>query len=85
MRTEKKVKNISQDELGNKMGRVHVPAQEIKKIQTRKVKALKESKEEKKSRSRRRIKLSQLDEMLLRKCLGETMSKGLLFYMKFFR
>ena len=47
MRTEKKVKNISQDELGNKMGRVHVPAQEIKKIQTRKVKALKESKEEK--------------------------------------
>jgi hypothetical protein len=41
--------------------------------------------QEKKSRSRRRIKLSQLDEMLLRKCLGETMSKGLLFYMKFFR
>ena len=58
---------------------------EIKKIQTRKVKALKESKEEKKSRSRRRIKPSQLDEMLLRKCLGETMSKGLLFCMKFFR
>jgi len=47
VRNEKKVKNISQDELGNKMGRVHVPAQEIKKIQTRKVKALKESKEEK--------------------------------------
>ena len=39
--------NISEDDLGNKMGRVHVPAQEIKKIQTRKVKALKESKEEK--------------------------------------
>lgn len=45
--SEKKVKNISEDDLGNKMGRVHVPAQEIKKIQTRKVKALKESKEEK--------------------------------------
>ena len=41
------LKNISEDGLGNKMGRVHVPAQEIKKIQTRKVKALKESKEEK--------------------------------------
>jgi len=47
VRGEKKVKNISEDDLGNKMGRVHVPAQEIKKIQTRKVKALKESKEEK--------------------------------------
>jgi len=47
VRSEKKVKNISEDDLGNKMGRVHVPAQEIKKIQTRKVKALKESKEEK--------------------------------------
>ena len=47
MRSEKKAKNISEDALGNKIGRVHVPAQEIKKIQTRKVKALKESKEEK--------------------------------------
>jgi len=43
----RKVKNISEDDLGNKMGRVHVPAQEIKKIQTRKIKALKPSKEEK--------------------------------------
>jgi len=47
VRGVKKVKNISEDELGNKLGRVHVPAQEIKKLQTRKVKALKESKEEK--------------------------------------
>ena len=47
MRSEKKVKNISEDDLENKIGRVHLPAQEIKKIQTRKVKALKESKEEK--------------------------------------
>ena len=47
MRGVKKVKIISEDELGNKLGRVHVPAQEIKKLQTRKVKALKESKEEK--------------------------------------
>jgi len=47
VRGEKKVKNLSQDEFGNKLGRVHVPSQDIQKIQTRKVKALKESKEEK--------------------------------------
>lgn len=47
VRKEKKVKNISKDALGNTMARVHVTPQEIKKIQTRKVKALKESKEEK--------------------------------------
>jgi len=47
VRGVKKVKNISEDDFGNKLGRVHVPAQEIKKIQTRKVKALKASREEK--------------------------------------
>merc|ERR1711915_349298 len=46
VRGVKKVKNKSQDEFGNKLGRVHVPSQDIQKIQTRKVKALKESKEE---------------------------------------
>jgi len=43
----KKIKNVSEDVFGTKMGQLHVPAQEIRKIQTRKVKALKESKEEK--------------------------------------
>jgi len=47
VRGVKKVKNMSEDVFGNKMGQIHIPAQEIKKIQTRKVKALKESKEEK--------------------------------------
>merc|ERR1711915_862638 len=47
IRKEKTVKNISQDAFGTKLGRVHVPAQQISKIQTRKVKALKESREEK--------------------------------------
>ena len=47
VRGVKKVKNKSEDVFGNKMGRIHIPAQEIKKVQTRKVKALKESKEEK--------------------------------------
>ncbi|PVU97769.1 hypothetical protein BB559_001931 [Furculomyces boomerangus] len=37
----KKTKNISHDEFGNKLGRVHVGTQDIQKIQTRKVKALK--------------------------------------------
>eukprot|EP00088_Acartia_fossae_P053365 TRINITY_DN6073_c0_g1_i1.p1 TRINITY_DN6073_c0_g1~~TRINITY_DN6073_c0_g1_i1.p1 ORF type:complete len:343 (+),score=124.95 TRINITY_DN6073_c0_g1_i1:37-1029(+) len=44
---EKKIKNISEDAFGSKLGRLHVPAQEISKIQTRKVRALKESREEK--------------------------------------
>merc|ERR1712087_965897 len=43
----KQVKNHSEDVFGNKMGALHIPAQEIRKIQTRKVKALKETKEEK--------------------------------------
>ena len=47
VRGVKKVKNMSEDVFGNKMGQLHIPSQEIKKIQTRKVKALKESKEEK--------------------------------------
>ncbi|KAJ2710925.1 rRNA-binding ribosome biosynthesis protein rpf2, partial [Coemansia spiralis] len=37
---ETKVKNISRDGLGDKYGRVHVGKQDIAKLQTRKVKAL---------------------------------------------
>jgi len=47
VRGQKKVKNLSEDDLGNKLGRVHIQSQQIQTIQTRKVKALKESKEEK--------------------------------------
>ena len=47
VRGVKKIKNVSEDVFGNKMGQIHIPSQEIKKIQTRKVKALKESREEK--------------------------------------
>lgn len=43
-----KKKNISSDELGNTHGRIHVGKQGIDKIQTRKVKALKKTPEEKK-------------------------------------
>ncbi|OLY84891.1 Ribosome production factor 2-like protein [Smittium mucronatum] len=37
----KKTKNITHDNLGNKLGRIHVGQQDISKIQTRKVRALK--------------------------------------------
>ncbi|KAJ1920388.1 rRNA-binding ribosome biosynthesis protein rpf2 [Mycoemilia scoparia] len=37
----KKVKNISYDGMGDKMGRIHLGRQDLDKIQTRKVKALK--------------------------------------------
>ncbi|KAJ2725442.1 rRNA-binding ribosome biosynthesis protein rpf2 [Coemansia sp. Benny D115] len=42
-----KVKNISRDGLGDKYGRVHLGKQDIGKIQTRKVKALKKSLDDK--------------------------------------
>lgn len=42
-------KNITRDGLGNKHGRVHVGKQNIKTIQTRKVKGLKKTPEEKKA------------------------------------
>lgn len=43
-------KNISRDQLGNKHGRVHVGRQQIGKVQTRKVRALKKTPDEKRSK-----------------------------------
>eukprot|EP01135_Chromosphaera_perkinsii_P007298 Nk52_evm1s759 gene=Nk52_evmTU1s759 len=37
----KKVKNIKHDDMGNKMGRIHMQSQDFNKLQLRKVKALK--------------------------------------------
>lgn len=45
-----KKKNISRDELGNTHGRVHVGKQNIQKIQTRKVRALRKTVDEKRSK-----------------------------------
>ena len=42
----KKVKNVSKDAFGSTLGRVHVPAQKIGTIQTRKMKGLKETPDE---------------------------------------
>lgn len=44
-----KKKNITRDELGNTHGRVHLGRQNVKSIQTRRVKGLKKSPEEKKA------------------------------------
>ena len=41
----KKTKNVSHDVFGTKLGRVHMQRQELKRLQTRKVKGLKRSKE----------------------------------------
>ena len=39
----KKVKNVSRDAFGSKLGRVHMQRQDFSKLQTRKVKGLKRS------------------------------------------
>lgn len=54
-------RNISKDELGNTHGRIHVGRQEIDKIQTRKVRALKKTPEEKKA-ARKVAKAAAADE-----------------------
>uniref|UniRef100_A0A0A9YU48 Ribosome production factor 2 homolog n=1 Tax=Lygus hesperus TaxID=30085 RepID=A0A0A9YU48_LYGHE len=43
----KKVKNISKDVFGSKLGRVHIKQQDIKRLQTRKMKGLKKTRQEK--------------------------------------
>lgn len=52
----KKVKNITKDAFGSTLGRLHVPAQNIGSIQTRKIKGLKETPEEKKLKKMIEIK-----------------------------
>ncbi|KAK9498493.1 hypothetical protein O3M35_003117 [Rhynocoris fuscipes] len=44
----KKTKNISRDVFGTKLGRVHVKQQDIRKLQTRKMKGLRKTRKEKK-------------------------------------
>ena len=52
----KTVKNVSKDAFGSKLGRVHMPAQKIGTIQTKKMKGLKETSEEKKVKKAIKIK-----------------------------
>jgi len=46
VRGQKKVKNMSEDVFGTKHGKIHLDAQNIRTVQTRKFKGLKETKEE---------------------------------------
>lgn len=53
-------KNISRDNLGNTHGRVHVGKQNIGKVQTRKVRALRKTPEEKKSKRQEKRAVAKL-------------------------
>lgn len=45
---KKKIKNISKNKLGSKLGRIHMQKQDLKRLQTRKLKGLKKSAEQRK-------------------------------------
>ena len=63
----KKVKNITEDGLGTQHGRVHVPAQNIGTLQTRKMKGFKETPEERKLKQLDKIKQKQVKAEKVRK------------------
>jgi ribosome production factor 2 len=50
----KKVKNISKDTFGTQHGQIHIPKQNIDKLQTRKMKGLKKTASEKKEQRKRK-------------------------------
>ena len=54
----KKTKNVSHDIFGTKMGRVHMQRQEFDRLQTRKIKGLKRSKQTKTVPSSKKHKIS---------------------------
>ena len=68
---KKKVKNVSEDGLGDTLGRVHIQAQNIGTIQTRKMKGLKESEEERKLK-----KLKKMAEMKAKRAKAEEARKA---------
>jgi len=54
VRKQRKIKNISEDVFGTKHARIHIDAQNIKTVQTRKFKGLKETKEERVAEAERK-------------------------------
>lgn len=50
----KKVKNVSKDVFGTRHGQIHIPKQNIDKLQTRKMKGLKKTANEKKEQRKRK-------------------------------
>lgn len=57
----KKKKNISQDNLGSTLGRIHLGAQNINSIQTRKMKGLKKTMAERKEQRKRKLNGSDVE------------------------
>ncbi|KAG8320113.1 rRNA-binding ribosome biosynthesis protein rpf2 [Homalodisca vitripennis] len=51
----KKVKNVTHDAFGTKLGRIHMTRQDVNKLQTRKMKGLKKSIAEKKQEKSQRV------------------------------
>jgi len=72
----KKVKNITEDGLGTQHGRVHVPAQNIGTLQTRKMKAFKETPDERKLKKLDKIKTKQAKAEKVRKANVEAVFGG---------
>merc|ERR550539_1298718 len=71
---QKKVKNVEDDAFGTTMGRVHVPGQiqDIKKLQTRKMKGLKESREEKEEKvKKKKEKVDKARQKAVEKIFGD--------------
>lgn len=50
----RKVKNVSKDAFGTRHGQIHIPKQNIDKLQTRKMKGLKKTANEKKEQRKRK-------------------------------
>ena len=68
------VKNVEEDAFGTTMGRVHVPGQiqDIKKLQTRKMKGLKESREEKEEKvKKKKEKVDKARQKAVEKIFGD--------------
>lgn len=57
----KKKKNISVDNLGSTMGRIHLGVQDINSIQTRKMKGLKKTLAERKEERKRKASASEVE------------------------
>lgn len=54
----KKVKNVSKDVFGTRHGQIHIPKQNTDKLQTRKMKGLKKTANEKKEQRKRKADLA---------------------------
>ena len=70
----KKKKNISEDGLGKTLGRIHVGAQKLNTIQTRKMKGLKKTLSEKKLEKKRKLQGADIDSSKKQKLSEESLA-----------